>query len=341
MKLNQVILEYNRSKTLSRFETKIADRLLSDHSVTDYPRPESILVLIENADPSPNGQYSLWILQNWLRGNIRYLLEDSARVRAALTILFTKKAKIVNAGHNVDINKYTFSELETLTDQFSDTKTGKEVRREDAERAQKESEIMYDGPEGKLVVPKSEFASCFWGRGTKWCTAATSSKNYFEQYAHDGKIYIWIAQDGTKYQFWVCEESGAFQYAYSNDELIDENTFSELIEIRPLYILLIEKLEQIIIMEGLYEILEYSGQIYGGWDENFAKKLALKPRLTDITPSIIVDYIGHFSDRNTINSPEAQRLIELVYKHDSPNFLGEKPNVAKLEKFLAGFSSKT
>ena len=42
-----------------------------------------------------------------------------------------------------------------------------------------------------IVVPKSEGASCYYGAGTRWCTAAKNA-NYFDRYAKDAIIFYVI-----------------------------------------------------------------------------------------------------------------------------------------------------
>ena len=65
---------------------------------------------------------------------------------------------------------------------------------------QDEYGVIYDGPLGRLVVLKTKNASCGFGRGTKWCIAATIYFNSFETYTIDGPMYVWITKDG-KYAF--------------------------------------------------------------------------------------------------------------------------------------------
>ena len=74
----------------------------------------------------------------------------------------------------------------------------------DAERAvaEKNTQILYDGPEGRVVVPLTMEASQYWGKGTKWCISATKSDNLFEQYYKDGEYpIIMFLPKGTSEKF--------------------------------------------------------------------------------------------------------------------------------------------
>jgi hypothetical protein len=62
--------------------------------------------------------------------------------------------------------------------------------------------VLYEGKYGKLIIPLTIESSCKYGKGTKWCTAATEADNYFEEYTRFGPLYIWTNKsDGKKYQF--------------------------------------------------------------------------------------------------------------------------------------------
>ena len=45
-----------------------------------------------------------------------------------------------------------------------------------------ETTVIYDGPEGKVVMPHTQESSIHWGAQTKWCIAAEKSHNRFEHY---------------------------------------------------------------------------------------------------------------------------------------------------------------
>ena len=58
-----------------------------------------------------------------------------------------------------------------------------------------------------MVIPKTEFAAQYWGRGTDWCTAYGDPKgkwpkrtSTFDEY-DKGPLYIWNDNNGEKYQF--------------------------------------------------------------------------------------------------------------------------------------------
>ena len=70
-------------------------------------------------------------------------------------------------------------------------------------KAIKEKEIdrVYEDSNWKVLIPKTERASCMIGKGTQWCTAADRSNNMFDSYNNRGKLYVIINKDDdSKYQ---------------------------------------------------------------------------------------------------------------------------------------------
>ena len=53
----------------------------------------------------------------------------------------------------------------------------------------KESEVVFEDDRFKVVVPKSHTASCYYGAGTKWCTASTDNPGHFTNYDKSGKLF--------------------------------------------------------------------------------------------------------------------------------------------------------
>ena len=58
--------------------------------------------------------------------------------------------------------------------------------------------------------------ACDLGSGTSWCTATGNTKTWFDRYAKDGPLYIFIGPNGEKYQFHYESE----QYMDKNDRSI-------------------------------------------------------------------------------------------------------------------------
>jgi hypothetical protein len=183
-------------KTIAVYGKQLEPRIKTDHSA-----PKDLNQIVQkfiNADPTPNKKYVQWMIRTYLNSGIRYL-EDLSRTNAAL-ILFDKN-KIRLTVEQRDINKIkSLSDLESLVEPFEDVKSGKEEKRELSANIKSQTKIIYNGSQGKILVPLTKEASMFWGQGTKWCTAANKD-NMFDNYNKDGHLYIILMNNGEKYQF--------------------------------------------------------------------------------------------------------------------------------------------
>lgn len=191
--------------------TGIESAIASDRNFT-ADSAEQALAALADADPSRNGKFVNWIVDRYIAND--FLMEDLPRVKRALENFETVSAQL----DKKDINQYRkLSDLEDAIEPLLTQQqpvTGKGQQRLAKDKAKAESEIIINTPNFKVVVPKTEEASCFWGRGTKWCTAATDSDNMFNIYHKQGPIYTIMAKiDGTVRKF---------QLHYKSDQFMDE-----------------------------------------------------------------------------------------------------------------------
>ena len=161
------------------------------------------------ADPTYNkekdifGKYSKWILQQYLNKNFKD--EDIYKINDYLTAFDKYKSKI----QQKDINQYKtpvelFKSIEPFTNKEKD---GDESIMSNKELSTKiksnEAKKVYEDNDWTVIVPETERASCYYGKGTQWCTAATNGNNMFDHYHEQGDLYIIINKQNPdeKYQF--------------------------------------------------------------------------------------------------------------------------------------------
>ena len=58
----------------------------------------------------------------------------------------------------------------------------------------KDSETVYEDDDFKVIVPKSHASSCYYGAGTKWCTASRDNENHFKNYNQKGKLFYILSK---------------------------------------------------------------------------------------------------------------------------------------------------
>jgi phage shock protein A len=101
--------------------------------------------------------------------------------------------KFVAIGPNLqikDINQYkTFAELNDAINQYENR-----IRRE--VQTIEGADLVYEDEKFTVVAPLTTKASCYYGAGTKWCTASSADNTHFNNYMNEGKLFYFI--DKTK-----------------------------------------------------------------------------------------------------------------------------------------------
>ena len=202
-------------------------RFYSDIPQEDY---QKIIAATKNS-PEVLSPEAKWVLNLYKRKSPR-LMEDlyklhNERGEGYLDIFNRLKDTRRVTGPESDLNRYkSISELGAFTNQFDiedvwmdANERKKNSMRPEFIRAKDDIAKSYEDDKWLIVIPKSYEASCYWGDGTEWCTAYKDSRNYYDQYASDGQLFINInKQTGEKYQFHFESES------YMDEDDIDIET---------------------------------------------------------------------------------------------------------------------
>ena len=221
MRMQQLYELVDVEKTAQQMGEKLTARIQRDRTIADDTTPQTVIQYVrDEIDPTDNQQYTLWILRTYIKGGIRFY-EDMSRVNSALKFFHTNK-------QSMDIKDINQIKMLTQLEQMVSTTqpvgpSNKELKREQLEQIKSETKVFYSGPEGKILIPETEEASCFWGQGTQWCTAAKTSMNYFDHYNRQGPLYIILTNDGTKWQ--LHPESN--QFLDAQDEKFDIEEWSD------------------------------------------------------------------------------------------------------------------
>jgi hypothetical protein len=147
--------------------------------------PEKLEAIINMVNEIPNGSKFLTFLGKTLPPTIADgLLEE--KIKDTLK-------KFVSIGPNLeikDINQYkTFAELYSAIEQY-------ETRIRRTVKSIEGADIVYENDQFTVVAPLTTTASCYYGAGTKWCTASSADNTHFNNYMKDGKLFYIL--DKTK-----------------------------------------------------------------------------------------------------------------------------------------------
>jgi hypothetical protein len=209
----------NKCLQYIRLKKKSISQLV-DYDISDEKGSKKLYNILLKADPTSNKKWCIWIIDQFAKN--QFTLDEVDDVRMVLTkFLDITKKGYLKAKDVKQINELNFKEMSNYVEseiKFEPIETDNQI-------------ILYDGLYGTLIIPKNQETSCELGRGTKWCTSATISKNYFNKFISRGIIYIWIDKRlKKKFQFfipriesfeWIWEES--FQFKDEQNKDLDEN----------------------------------------------------------------------------------------------------------------------
>lgn len=226
MRLFANIEETKDRKVITITESQMFDLILEAATIQDiYQKyysniPQDIFQEIISADPTYNtekpnkmGKYGKWLLGIYLKGNLK--TEDLYKATQYLQTFIKFNGKI----EQKDIMKYhSLQELYTVVEPFISNPDQAATKSEEVRKIKEGAEKVYEDNKWMVIVPHTQEASCYYGKGTQWCTAADNSYNYFDYYNKQGLLYINILKGtDTKYQFHF--ETGSYMDATDTDIL--------------------------------------------------------------------------------------------------------------------------
>lgn len=211
---NKQLLEYDREKTAENYGAKLvkAARAKEFTLIRTESDDEDILYWalenLEQADPTPNKKYLQWIARNYIKSNTK--MEDVVSTVHEQLVKFDTllRRKKLPAGYT-DINKYSsFGNFFDVMDTFENPEE------ELTNRGQ--ARTVYNDDEARIIVPEDQAAACYYGQGTRWCTAATRGTNYFNHYNRQGPLYILLPKTAHR-------TGEKYQLHFATDQFMDEN----------------------------------------------------------------------------------------------------------------------
>ncbi len=180
-----------------------------------------------------------WVVKEYLgyRHNGQAILaEDLYKMKDELQLFEgLKKSKVIKSGQRDLLNYKTYFEFQEVMEPFMKRKKAKEAKRkdfsmsvEDRAKIMAESTIIYDGVEGKVVMPHSHEASRYWGSNTKWCISGKDGEVSFEQYMLKSPTLIVIPKGGEDNKLGLVKD-GIYNAADKEQEAIP-SAHSRLLE---------------------------------------------------------------------------------------------------------------
>ena len=133
---------------------------------------------------NPKHKYLEWITKNWSPTDV-----VGDEIKHNLKEILLAVSKFDNQSQRLkikDLNQY--QNLEQLFDTLQEL--GQTARR--TVEISDEDEKVYADNRFVVVVPKTHKSSCYYGAGTKWCTASKDTDSHFSSYKSGGELYYII-----------------------------------------------------------------------------------------------------------------------------------------------------
>lgn len=219
-------IEYilNNKKLIDKLQQSIS----MDVEIDDKTMTPADLLTKWDQDPILSKNLN-WVAKQY--GDMQFYYGDTYKVKEALEKFDkykNKKALIDNQTlRSNDLNKYSYRILVQDLDQIDDsdiTNLGTSTRKKAIEKGKDEAEIAYEDNDWIVIVPKTQAAAMYWGKNTKWCTAADSKNNMFNTYNKKGPLFIAINKNNPKEKYQACFEAGEYKDINDNDNRVPEGT---------------------------------------------------------------------------------------------------------------------
>ena len=208
-----ILLEYNRDITAKAWGQKLLAAANKDRGYkellkflgTSSPQDTNlddryindILSRLEAADPTKNKEYVQALAKLYSAGGLK--MEDVGSTLSDYLTKFhkLKQKKIIPSPRNDFMRYNDVGDFMSVVDEYPEPEDNKNV-------SKGTSEVYYEDQDLRILVPKDRESACYYGKGTKWCTAATNN-NMYDYYSKQDQLYIILLKKptytGEKYQF--------------------------------------------------------------------------------------------------------------------------------------------
>ena len=184
-----------------------------------------VSLILEKADPTQNKGMTSWLVKQYAQGGLR--LEDTGTANETLR-MFQRYAPRLGPGQR-DLGRYphlaaVWEAVIGFANDEEQRLSGKAQKALDRDKAYAESRILRQDEDGfTIAVPLTEFAAKWWGRGTRWCTAAEKNNRFWHYHKDAPLIVVVIPELGSqgKFQLWATRHDVQFMDASDTDVPLD------------------------------------------------------------------------------------------------------------------------
>ena len=278
-----------------------------------YPDYANYVDLFSKEDPSGNNKYlakSVKLLKQRVEWYIKTFRSAQARelnaeeTRNVKNMQFRSIRDLVDDFHKLnkylptqgggrDLNAYkNFDDLKQAIENAQAVFQAKEAEKVHKQQMRDDADRIYQDKTTLVVRPHTEGASCYYGQGTRWCIAATNSRNYWDDYSTEqGKIFFFILDKDEEL---VLDDLDKVALVYDSDNADSDSPYDA-------YDSTDEQLSS-------YDIVQYYD---GAWDQEKQNAVfgAIQQSLEENPPEVGVDLYAELEDIQEYAEVEVARTV--------------------------------
>ncbi len=146
-------------------------------------------VRLQNVPKKNRGEAIEWAiaqLSSHIHNNMPILFEDIYKLKDDIEYFYHRSKDIAKNDRSKHLSDYNYHKLMRALIPFrreqafkNEKKNRYKIDKEKLQRIMHQTAVLYDGEEGKIVMPHSYEASQFWGSNTKWCISSRETNRHF------------------------------------------------------------------------------------------------------------------------------------------------------------------
>ena len=278
-----------------------------------YPDYANYVDLFSKEDPSGNNKYLAksvkfmkqrveWYVKTYKTAQDRELSPADLtsiknqffrQIRDHVTDFHKLNKYLPTQGGGRDLNAYkNFDDLTQAIENAKAVLQAKEAEKVHKQQMRDDADRIYQDKTTLVVRPHTEGASCYYGQGTRWCIAATNSRNYWDDYSTEqGKTFFFILDKDEELR-----ESDLDKVAlvYDSDNADSDSPYDA-------YDSTDEQLSS-------YDIVQYYD---GAWDQEKQNAVfgAIQQSLDENPPEVGIDLYAELEDIQEYAEVEVARTV--------------------------------
>lgn len=153
-----------------------------------YTTPEQIDAIIRvSSEVEPKHKYLIWLAKSLTKPVFNNEIAFAEELSEAQELLM----KFKTIGSNLPIKD--ISQYKSISELAEAIKTYENRQRRTIKKVDG-ADIIYDDDDYTIVHPKEYKASCFYGKGSKWCTASEDKDEHWYSYNKEAKLFYFLSK---------------------------------------------------------------------------------------------------------------------------------------------------